>query len=185
MSEQQLDQPAPLLYFEGQPITREGAAEMRSVLASDREYAAAALNGDVEKQTRLAHLWMLERGMQPTPPLPATPSAADVRAVESQAEARVARENAARTESMLSAGFTPKAAFEVANGRPMLAEEQKFWQREVDAVMRSKELKQRYLDGDPEVVRKFRAASIGARGVRVGTLEEIQAWEAAHPFRAA
>lgn len=67
----------------------------------------------------------------------------------------------------------------------MPAEEKAFWGRELTAIMRSKELKQKILDGDPEVTRKFRIASIGARGVRTGSLEEIQAWDAAHPFKAA
>ena len=183
MSEIQ-EQPTPIFFYQGQPTSPESAAATRAALMADPEFTKAALV-DGAKQKQLADLWMIERGMVPAVPLPSTPSAADVRAVESQAEARVAREQAVQAENLRSAGLTAKAIYEVLGGRPMPADEKAFWERELDAIMRSKELKQKILDGDPEVTRKFRTASIGARALRVGTLEEIQAWDAAHPFKAA
>jgi hypothetical protein len=91
MSEQQLDQPAPLLFYQGQPTSPAHAAEMRAVLMADKEFSKAVLAGDGAKSKQLANLWMIERGYQPAEPLPSTPSAADVRAVEEQANDRVAR----------------------------------------------------------------------------------------------
>jgi hypothetical protein len=62
MSEQQDE---PTLTFEGQFITPSHAAEMRATLLADKEFSKSALNGDAEKQQRLASLLLLSKGYQP------------------------------------------------------------------------------------------------------------------------
>jgi hypothetical protein len=72
----------PVLFFRGQPISAEGAAAQRAELTSNPDYVKAALAGDAEKQSELAELWQLSRGLQPgADALPSQPQdAADVMA---------------------------------------------------------------------------------------------------------
>lgn len=57
----------PLMVYQGQMMSREMAATRRAELMANSEYAQAAINGDVAKQTELKDLWMLERGHEPSP----------------------------------------------------------------------------------------------------------------------
>jgi hypothetical protein len=59
------EQPAPLMYHEGQPFSRESAAQALAAFDADADRVKAALGGDVAKQQERAAFWMMSRGHQP------------------------------------------------------------------------------------------------------------------------
>jgi hypothetical protein len=76
----------PLMLYQGQPISREGAASLRAELMAKPEYANAFQNNDGARLTELRHLYQLQRGQQPGD-VPVAPSdAASVQAQMSERE---------------------------------------------------------------------------------------------------
>jgi hypothetical protein len=175
------EQPAPLMYYLGQPIDRQTAESTRNGLLADSKFCEAARNGDVAKQRQLADLYMIARGVQPQAAAPMA-SADDV---EIQVLDRAAREQAVHVESLKSmADFTPEQIHQITNGRPIPAEEKRIAERRLAALQRDKGFVDRYLAGDQEARLQMSLAAIAARGLPVArNLEEIKAWEAAHPLR--
>jgi hypothetical protein len=67
------EQTEPLLYFEGQPYSRDSAAAALAAFDADADRVKAALGGDIAKQQERAAYWSMVRGIQPggVPAMPA------------------------------------------------------------------------------------------------------------------
>jgi hypothetical protein len=170
--------PAPILYHEGQPITAEAAAATRASLLGNADYVKEALAGDVTKQKHLAALWQLERGIQPPPP-------ETIEQAEQQIGDRAERDRVMHTAALFGAtpDLIPEQVHQITNGRPIPAAEKQIAQRRLAALQRDKGFVDRYLAGDQEARLQMSLAAIAARGLPVArSLDEIKAWEAAHPF---
>jgi hypothetical protein len=175
MSEEQA-QPIPTLTFEGQLISPADAARTREGLMASPEFAKEALT-DPEKQSRLAQLYLLSRGVQPSAP------AATVKDVEQQTNDRMERDRLMHVESLRRSadGISEEQLHQIVNGRPIPAEEQKIAQRHLAALQKDRDFVRRYLDGDRQAALEMKLTSIAARGMPVGTLEQIRAWERQNP----
>jgi len=79
------EQPAPMLWHQGQPISRDGAVAALAAFDADEAKVKAAIGGDISAQQERRDLWMLARGMQPGA-VPATPQ--DAGAVAQQMSER-------------------------------------------------------------------------------------------------
>ena len=171
--------PEPILYYQGQPTTREQAAATRVALMADPDFAKAALDGDTAKQVQLRDLYMLERGVMPTAAAPMA-SADDV---EIQVLDRAAREQAVHVESVRRMGdFTEQQIHEITNLRPVPLAEKQYHERELAKLQRDKEAVKKYLDGDREMRTRFSLHSIGAKGLPVArSLAEIEEWQKRFP----
>jgi hypothetical protein len=169
------EQSAPVLYLDGQPVSAEAAGATRAALLGNPTYAKQALT-DPAKQKHLAILWQLERGIQPAAP---TTEAE----VQQHTADRVERERLTHVSALRSAadGITEEQLRQIVGGRPIPAEEKQIAQRRLAALQRDKGFVDRYLAGDQEARLQMSLAAIAARGMPVGTLEQIKAWEAAHP----
>jgi len=55
----------PLMYFAGQPYSRESAAKMLAEFDADKDLVKAALAGDTDAQEFRAAFWQMSRGIQP------------------------------------------------------------------------------------------------------------------------
>ena len=168
---------APLLFLNGQPISAEAAGATRASLLGDPTYAKEALT-DPEKQRHLALLWQLERGIQPAPP-------ETIEQASQQIVDRAERDRIMHTSALLGAvpDLTPEQVHQITNGRPIPAAEKQMAQRRLAALQRDKGFVDRYLAGDQEARLQMSLAAIAARGLPVArSLDEIKAWEAAHPF---
>jgi hypothetical protein len=171
------EQPSPLLFYQGQPITPETAGTTRATLMADPEFAKAALGGDKEKQQQLAALWQLERGRQPAPP--ASEGDVQVQTLDRMEQQRAAHVSALRH----TADFTESQINEMVNLRPVPAAEKEYHLRELAKLQRDQGAVKAYLSGDREMATRFKLHAIGARGLPVArNLEEIETWKKAHPL---
>jgi hypothetical protein len=59
------EQPNPMLWHQGQPISQEGAVAALAAFDADEVKVKAALGGDISAQAERRDLWMLARGHQP------------------------------------------------------------------------------------------------------------------------
>jgi hypothetical protein len=169
--------PEPILYYQGQPTSREQAAATRTALMADPAFAKAAIDGDTAKQAQLRDLYMLERGVQPMAAAPME-TADDV---EIQQLDRAAREGRVHIESVRrTAGWTDAQVNEIVHQRPISAGERAWHEQQLALLMRDKEAVKRYLDGDRQMAIEFRRHQIG-RKLPVGTAADLEAWERAHP----
>lgn len=171
-------QPEPYIFWNGQPYSRESAAAERASLIADKSFTDAALQGSPEHQQRLSALWQITHfGSAPTPP----PENFDQ--VRAEMDSRAGRERAQFAEGMRQSGaYTDEQIHQVVNGRPIPAEEKRWHEQQLKLLKSDRELVRRYLNGEHTAVQKMRLHISGA-AMRVGTLDEIKAWEAAHPFR--
>jgi hypothetical protein len=169
------EQPAPeqpVLWYLGQRITPEAAAQTRASLMADQKFSAAALAGDKEKLSQLAALWQLERSIQP----PAPTTEADVERVTLD---RAEQQRAADTSALQhTAAFTPEQINEIVNLRPIPAAEKEYHQRELELLKKDAGAVKLYLAGDREMSTRFKLHAIGARGLPVARdLAEIEDWQ--------
>jgi len=161
------------------PLTDPTAAgARRQELLQTSEYATAAAKGDAEKVDELAKLWRVEHG------LPATPQpAVNTDDVFQQMNARALHEVETRADMLRADGLTDAQVNEVLNGRPMPAAERRWHEQELTRLKRDSAWVQKYFAGDVEARRQMRTHT-AALTLPIGTLEEIKAWESAHPVPA-
>jgi hypothetical protein len=166
----------PVLWYLGQRITPEAAAQTRASLMADPKFSAAAIGGDKEKLQQLAALWQLERSIQP----PAPTTEAEIR---DQGISRYERDRAAHTAALRSAaeGITDEQVRQIQLGRPIPREEKEIAVRHLETLKRDKDFVRRYLDGDRAAGLEMRLTTIAARALPIGSLDQIKAWEQAHP----
>jgi hypothetical protein len=79
------EQPAPLLWHQGQAYSQESAAAELAKFDADEARVKAALGGDVAQQVARRDLWLLSRGIDPAA-VPVMPR--DAAGVEAQARSR-------------------------------------------------------------------------------------------------
>jgi hypothetical protein len=174
--EPQGEQSTPPIYWQGQPWTPDLASARRTELLADSKYCEAARNGDAAKQTELSQLYLIERGIAPSPP-PESVDDVEIRALD-----RASRDHAVHIESLKrDADYTPQQIHEIANLRPIPVAEKEHHQRELAKLQKDAGAVKAYLAGDREMATRFKLHAIGARGMPTGSLEQIRAWEAAHP----
>lgn len=165
-----------------QPITWLGD---RAYTPSSAEERMAALNQDPAFQERVSkndatafaeynQLWRIQHGL-PVEPRSAT-SAIDVM---TETIGRELVDAQRRADSLRSDGFSEDGIYQVLNGRPILADEKRFHQQELDRLKRDNAWVQKYMDGDKEARLQMRRRT-AAITMPAGTLEQIRAWEAAH-----
>ena len=169
------EQPAPLLYFEGQPTTPAAAAQLRAELMGNKDFMKEALSGsDTAANQKMLALWQLSRGIQPPP-------AQTVEQVQQQTADRLERDRLTHVSALRSsAEFSDKAVEQIVGQRPIPIEEKRIAERRLAMLQKDQEFVKRYLAGDRQAALEFKAAAICARGMPVGTIEQINAWEAAH-----
>lgn len=170
----------PLIWFQGQPYSRESAAARRNELMADASYREAAANGDATRQQELAALFQISRfGSAPTPP----PENFDQ--VRAEMDTRAGRERAAYAEGLRQSGaYTDEQIHEIINQRPIPLEQKRYHEQELAALKKDREFVARYLRGDRDAVREMKRHIAGS-SLPVGTLDQINAWKEAHPFRGA
>jgi hypothetical protein len=131
-------------------------------------------NSAYVKQKHLAALWQLERGIQPPPP-------ETIEQAEQQIGDRLERDRLMHASALhSSAEFSPEAVDQIVGQRPIPAQERAIAQRRLEAMQKDEAFRRRYLSGDRQAALEYKAAAICARGMPVGTLDQIRAWEAAH-----
>jgi len=69
---------------------------------------------------------------------------------------------------------------QIVNGRPISREERDYHEQQFRLLIQDRALAAKYLRVDAETRSRFDKHAIG-RKMRVGTLEDIAAWEKAHP----
>jgi hypothetical protein len=178
MSEQTTEQPAPLMEWNGQPWSREMARDHRIELLAKPEYAKAFDNNDTAKLVELKDLWMLERGLVPSPP-----PAEDVADVELQAldrDQRIALQHAAAVRQRF--GLSDEEAHQIVQQRPISQEEKDLIAEQHARNMRDEAFRERLLRQDPGALK----AQYIANAIKVAPLARSQAdidtWTARHPF---
>jgi hypothetical protein len=170
-------QPQPLVMFQGQPYNSESAGAERARLMADGEYAKAALNGSVEHQQRLSALWQIEHwGRSPDP---APTNFAEARAQTDQRDHEERR--AVSAAFFQNQGLTARQVHEVQNRRPCLQGEHDWHQQQLSLLKSDRSFTAKYLAGDREARALFTRHVQGA-AFPIGTLDQIKAWEAAHPY---
>jgi hypothetical protein len=169
----------PLMLFRGQPISREQAASRRVELMANSEYAQAAIKGDTAKQVELKDLWMLERGLEPSPP-PAT-SPADVQ-VQSEDRAVMALEQHAAAQDQ-HFDLTQEQQHEILFQRPVTQAEKDYAVRELRKNMGNQEYYNRWRNGDRRARTEVYLLNAIKAMPLAHTLAQIEAWKAQHPFR--
>src|SRR5262249_7184710 len=143
-------------YFQGQPISREGAAERMGQLAGDADFQARIAARDATAFAEHEQLWRISHG------LPAEKQqAVNSSDVFAEANARVARETETRADMLRQDGLDENQTYEILNGRPIPLFERQFHEQELARLKRDKAWVQRYFDGDREArlqMRKHTAA---------------------------
>jgi hypothetical protein len=169
--------PTPPIFWNGQPWTPDLASARRTELLADSKYCEAARNGDAAKQTELSQLYLIERGIAPSPP-PESVDDVEIRVLD-----RAAREQAIHAETLKqTADFTPEQIHQITNGRPIPAEEKRIAERRLAALQKDKGFVERYLNGDREARTQMAAAAIAARGLPTAkNLAEIEDWQKRFP----
>ena len=144
---------------------------------ADSKYCEAARNGDVAKQTELAQLYLIERGIAPSPP-PESVDDVEIRALD-----RASRDHLVHVESLKrTADYTEQQIHEIANLRPVPLAEKQYHERELAKLQRDKEAVKKYLDGDREMRTRFSLHAIGAKGLPTAkNLAEIEEWQKRFP----
>jgi hypothetical protein len=169
----------PLMLYQGQPWSRESAAAQRAKLMADPEYAQAAINGDVSKQIELKDLWMLERGLEPSPP-PATTADVNLQALDREQRDYLLHDAALRQRFDL----TDEQRHEIIHQRPQLQVDKDTIAERHARNMRSEAFQQRLREREPGAVRDDFIASWMRRAPLAHSSADIAAWQAAHPFTA-
>jgi hypothetical protein len=144
---------------------------------ANSEYAQAAINGDAAKQIELKDLWMLERGMEPSPP-PAT-----VTDVELQADDRVVQAvemHAAAQDQYFD--LTQEQQHEILFRRPILQWEKDRTVRELQKNMGNEEYRARWLRGDRRARTEVYLLNCTKAAPLAHSLEQIE-WKAQYPFK--
>jgi hypothetical protein len=102
--------------------------------------------------------------------------------VEKQTEDRIEREHLTHASALrsMAEGISEDQINQIMNGRPIPKEEKEIAQRHLAALQRDKDFVRRYLDGDRAAALEYKLTSVAARGMPVGSLAEIEAWERAH-----
>lgn len=118
-------------------------------------------------------------------PTPQAPSPEDVSKLPAFHDARrQAEQNSQRAMAMLGQGYSAQEVHEIIGGRPIPAAEHEFHDRRIQALRSDEQFMRRWSAGDREA-RLEMAKHVSGRALRVGTLEQIRAWDAAHPFSGA
>lgn len=169
----------PFISWQGQPWSRESAGARRTALLNDKAYADAAKNGDSARCQELAALWQIEHyGSAPQPPQ----TFGDV---ERQMEDRASRETAEYAEHLrTTVNFSEQQVNEIVNRRPIPDAQHRWHQQQLATLKSDRDFVARYLRGDREAVFEMRR-HISATALPVGTLAEIQAWEARYGLKGA
>jgi hypothetical protein len=142
----------------------------------NKDFMKEALSGsDTAANQKMLALWQLSRGIQPPP-------AQTVEQVQQQTVDRAERDRLTHAAALRSAaeGITDEQVRQIQYGRPIPREEKEIAQRHLEALKRDKGFVEKYLAGDRAAALEMRLTSIAARGMQVGSLEQINAWEAAH-----
>jgi hypothetical protein len=137
----------PILWHQGQPISREAAAEALTAFDADADKVKAALGGDIARQQERRDLWMLSRGHQPGA-VPATPS--DANAVQGQVQEREAAITEARLDTF--AKHTRQTPEMRAQFKRRLAtqDQHDYATAERARLLKDGNFRQRVLDGDAD-----------------------------------
>lgn len=169
----------PFIMWQGQPWSRESAGARRTALLNDKAYADAARTGNATHCQELAALWQIEHlGSAPQPPQ----TFGDV---ERQMADRVSRETAEYAEHLrTTVNFSEQQVNEIVNRRPIPETEHRWHQQQLATLKSDRDFVARYLRGDREAVFEMRR-HISATALPVGTLAEIQAWEARYGLKGA
>ena len=167
--------PQPLLWHNGVAYTQQSADAKRTELMKNADYVRAALDGDTGKAKELADLYMLARGHVPAPPQ----DAPDVLQQMQNRAQTAAEQHAAALRS--HADFTDGQVHQIVGQRPILADERQWHINQLNRLKQDKEFVRRYLDGDRDAGLKMRLHTAGSV-LPIGTLAEIERWEAAHPM---
>lgn len=169
--------PEPFALYQGQPISREQAGAQLAALRADPKFLERIEARDANAFAENTRLYRLSIGMTAEPQAPI--NAMDVM---TESVGRELQDVQMRAESLRNDGFSPVQIYEYLNDRPMPLAQREIHQRELQA-----------LKSDPDFVRRFLGGNLSARAemrrvtaaltMRVGTLDEINAWEAAHKGR--
>jgi hypothetical protein len=141
----------PLVYLDGQPISREQAGARRQELMADPDYGEAAAGGDMVKVAELTKLWRIEHGMTPEPVPPANPD--DVRKSMTDRDLAI---DAARVDTWgkYIIGFDDAKRATIARGLAT-QEQHDEAKRELERMKRDPETARRVLSGDADAMDKW------------------------------
>jgi hypothetical protein len=115
-------------------------------------------------------------------PAPRAYSADEIRSMPQHHDARRQAElNSAHGMRMLGEGYSPQQVHEILGGRPIPAAERDYHEQRFQTLKKDVAFMQRWSAGDHEAVLQMKLHASG-RKLPVGTLEQIRAWDAAHPF---
>jgi hypothetical protein len=137
--------PEPLVYVDGQPVSRQTAAQERARLASNPEFMKKFLAGDPEAGQKMTALWAAERGREWTPPVTA-------RQVEQQMVDRAAADQQRVTETWARhIRLTRQGRFELERGLAT-AEQVANAKAELDKMKRDPAFGRRVTSGDRDAI---------------------------------
>jgi hypothetical protein len=137
--------PTPPIYWQGQPWTPDLASARRTELLADSKYCESARNGDSAKQTELSQLYLIERGIAPSP-LPESVDDVEIRVLD-----RAGRDHLVHVETLRQSGFSEQQAREAAGQRPVPLAERQYHERELALLLKDRGAREKILNGDREL----------------------------------
>lgn len=166
--------------FSTQPIESllpSDAQARRDALAADPAFQERVKLRDATAFDEATKLWRISHGMPAEPVMP-------VNAVDVMTESigRALQEVQMRADGLRNDGFNETQIYEYLNGRPVPLRERQDAERALANLKRDKTFLQRLTDGDPAARYEYRRVHVNLT-MPVGTLEQIEAWEAAHARR--
>jgi hypothetical protein len=167
-------EPSPLVFFQGQPISRQGAAERVEQLRADVDFQKRIEARDATAFAEHETLWRISHGLPAEKQPPQT-----MTDVFQQANERILRETETRADLLRQDGLADESIYQILNGRPMPLAERRWHEQELARLKRDQGWVQRYFDGDREARLQMRTHT-AALTLPVGSLAEINAWEQAH-----
>ena len=135
---------------------------------------------DARDATAFAEVTRLGRIARSMPPEPVAPI--NQMDVMTESVGRELESVQMRAESLRNDGFTELQVYEYLNDRPMPLAQRQYHDRELRVLKSDADFVRRYLAGDLSARAEMRRHT-SALTMRVGTLDEINAWEAAHKGR--
>ena len=164
-------EPAPLMFYQGQPISREAAAEQLQQLRDDPKFQERIAARDAEAFAENTRLWRLAHGMTPEPEPPQSPVQ-----VDAEADARVVAAVQQHAGFYRDRGYSELQQIEIVGNRPITVEEKRWHETQYNMKKSSAAFMAKWSSGDLDAIKQMNDHAIAMR-LPLGTLADIQRWK--------
>jgi hypothetical protein len=174
MSTEPVFSPSNIMNQPIESLSPDQAQARRDHLAADQKFQDRIAAKDAAAFEEHTKLWRVAHGMSPEPQVPI-----NAMNVMTETIGRELQSVQMRAESLRGDGLNETQIYEYLNGRPMPLGQRQIHERELRVLKSDTGFVQRYLAGDLAARAEMRRHNT-ALTMRVGTLDEINAWERAH-----